>query len=488
LAPGSGFQPDVIVVGSGAGGGVVASRLTEDPAVRVLLLEAGPDTWPDVPDAVTHVRGGSGVGEFDWDYSDPAIGAILPRGRLVGGSTAINSSYALRGQPVDYDGWGSGWTWQECLPYFCKLEDDADFGDRPYHGRGGPIHIARDLPASSVEESFHAACLELGHEQLPDLNSPGRVGVGPLPRNIKDGVRQSTLLTYLATARRRPNLQIRGGALVDRLLFEGDRVAGVMIAGGEEVRAPKTVLAAGAFNSPQVLLRSGVGDPGHLRRHGIDVRFELEEVGRHLTDHPITVLIVQAEGGGAPQTVRVGPTVKFRSRPGLPADDMKITLFPNGELLSLPGLTGLHLEIDEAHSEGVVELRSADPLEAPRIESRLLSDPGDGARMIAAFEHAMKIVDAMSGSLRLELLLPEPATARDPELLAAHLRTNHSTGYHPSGTCRIGHVVDERCRLLGARDLWIADASVMPTVPRANTNLPTLMVGERVADFVREAL
>ena len=482
------MNPDVVVVGSGSGGAVVACRLTEDPAIHVLLLEAGPDTWPEVPDAVRYVRGGSGVSEFDWDYNDPAIGAALPRGRLVGGSSAINSSYALRGQPVDYDGWGSGWTWNECLPFFRRLEDDADFGDAPYHGRGGPIHIVRQLPTSTLEESFYAACLELGHSPLADLNSPDCLGVGPLPRNLRNGVRQSTLVTYLAAARSRPNLEIRADALVDRLIFDGNRVGGVALAGGEQILAPKTVLAAGAYNSPQVLLRSGVGSSEQLRKHDIDVRLELAEVGRHLTDHPLTVLVLQAEGGDLGETVRVGPTVKRRSRPDLPADDMKITLFPNGELLSLPGLTGLHLEVDETYSEGTVELRSAHPSDSPRIDSRLLSDPRDMARMIDGVAHTLKLVEAMSDGLRAELLIPDAATVGDPELLQQHIRSFHSTGYHPSGTCRIGHVVDERCRLLGAQGLWVADASVMPAVPRANTNLPTLMIGERVADFVKAEL
>ena len=487
---------DVVVVGSGSGGGVVASRLSEDPALRVLLLEAGPDPGDAVPDAVRYVRLGSGVNEYDWDYLDRQARSALPRGRILGGSSCVNSSFALRGQPQDYDAWAAAgapsWSWEQVLPAFVRLERDREFGDLPYHGDGGPIQVERE-PLNEFQQQVRAACLETGHAALDDLNQPGGVGAGPLPRNLKDRQRQSTLLTYLAAARSRPNLVIRAGSLVDTILFEGDRATGVRLAGGEEVAAGRVVLAAGAYNSPQILHRSGAGPRDVLRSIGVDTRVELPGAGEHLLDH-VSSLVALETGQLAPADfIPIGPTLKLRTRPELEVDDVKFT-FVFGELFAMPGLSGLYIEVSNCESEGVVRATSRDPRAEPHIEHRFFSNPRDLDRLLGGARAAFAVAEVLGSSIRCELLLPDAETARDEEALRTHFLDFHATDYHPSGTLKMGAagdplaVVDDHCRVRGVENLYVADASVMPTVPRANINLPTMMIGERVATFLRDAL
>ncbi|HEV1996545.1 MAG TPA: GMC oxidoreductase, partial [Candidatus Dormibacteraeota bacterium] len=369
---------------------------------------------------------------------------------------------------------------------------DADFGGALYHGAEGPIHIVRQ-PLLTDELHFVAACEELGHQRVADHNKPGAVSVGPVPRNLKDGVRQSTLVTYIAMARGRQNFTLRAGSLVDRLLCEGDRATGVVLAGGEEVRAGQVVLAAGAYNTPAILMRSGIGPAAALRAAGIPCRLDLPGVGRNLMDHPVTLVTLLTDYAPDPAVLRFPVALKLRAGDGPGLDDLKLSFYP-GAAFNMPGLTGLFLEVNDSRSRGQVTLRSADPEAAPDIKHRFLADPHDVGLMAAGVRHAARLAEVMSRSGRCEMLLPDQASVDDDQLLREHCLQFHGTGYHPAGTCRLGAaddpgaVVDPGLGVRGVAGLHVADASVMPELPRCNINLPTMMIGERAAELIREAL
>lgn len=471
---------DVIVVGSGAGGGVVASRLSDDPARRVLLLEAGPDFPEEAAITPAFYSGGNtlgawfaGVGapipQLDWGHKSEPLSngrrVNLFRGRLAGGSTMINANIWVRGRKADFDDWvalgASTWSWEDVLPWYEKVE--AELPPRTYARE-------RWLPfAHAFEEAYR----ELGFRAVEDLNQPDAWDgvVGPWPNNRRNEIRLGTLPTYIRKARPRPNFAIRGDALVDRVLLEGDgaggqRAAGVRLAGGEEIRAGLVIVAGGVYGSPAVLLRSGIGPADELRALGIDPRVDLP-VGRGLRDHPQCLFLLDAPKELA-QVGGIGLTVAARgdgfwSFP-VPIDEEE-------------GIVSIALGLNRQMPDGTVRLASADPNDPVVIDHRFqeVIERGD-------FELAHEVFLQFAGTDALKRRGVGGGDTGRP--LHEILLDRMGVGYHPASSCAIGQVVDERLRVKGVEGLMVADASVFPENIANNLNMSCFMVGERAAAFV----
>lgn len=487
-------EVDVAIVGGGAAGCVLAARLSEQPDRTVALIEAGPD-YPDPETLPEDLRSGwRSSGSHDWGLADEQTGTPVARAKLVGGCSATNGTIALRGASADFDGWARlgnpGWSFEQVLPEFRRLETDLDFAD-DWHGQHGPVPIRRYGPKelTPVNAAAFEALVEAGFPEVEDHNRPGTLGVGSAPVNTIAGVRMSTAATYLRAARDRANLRILADALADRVLLERGRVTGVRLADGRTVRADRVVLAAGTYGSPAILLRTGIGPAHDLAVLGLPCRSDLPGVGANLQEHPgISVIWPLAE------ELPDGPrfqVVATQGSPGRAAGDGPwLQHMPAGT----PTMFWISATVMNPRSRGRVRLSTLDPLRSPRITLNLLAEIEDLAAMMEGVRSARHV--GTRGPLKDLAGGPEQwlgAGADEPAKLADALRRAVWTYHHACGTCAMGPdpqagaVVDPHGRVYGIDGLWVADASIMPVIPTANTHLPTLMIAERMAGEIAAA-